>query len=148
MESISFPSYRLNYRQRPLRHGPKYRRKLSSLIVASSRGINNNNGPEHAGKLVDESMIVLRMRIKEMNISEGLELPSEWMEWEKQYFVEYNADVCEAMGILQNLLLNVRPGLGAAMVALVLLSFPVWTGVTLFHALRLAQEFITRFYPS
>ncbi|KAG4191180.1 hypothetical protein ERO13_A07G075900v2 [Gossypium hirsutum] len=130
MESTSFSSYNLlNFNQRPLRHGP-------------------NNGPDYVGKLVDENMIVLRMRIKDTKISEGFELPSEWMEWEKQYYLHYNEDVCEAMGVLQNLLVNVRPSFGIAIVVLVLLSFPISTGVTLFHVLQLGQWFISGFNPN
>ncbi|KAK5818018.1 uncharacterized protein LOC108488554 [Gossypium arboreum] len=150
MESTSFSSYNLlNFNQRPLRHGPKYRRKSGTFIVASTGGINNkSNGPDYVGKLVDENMIVLRMRIKDTKISEGFELPSEWMEWEKQYYLHYNEDVCEAMGVLQNLLVNVRPSFGIAMVVLVLLSFPISTGVTLFHVLQLGQWFISGFNPN
>ncbi|KAK6266617.1 hypothetical protein QUC31_017454 [Theobroma cacao] len=94
-------------------------------------------------------MIVLRMRIKEMKISESsVELPSDWMEWEKQYFLHYNEDVCEAMGLLQNFLMNMRPSLAVGMVALVLLSVPLSSGLTLFHALQIAQGFLSRFNPS
>ncbi|XVF20673.1 hypothetical protein REPUB_Repub12eG0022100 [Reevesia pubescens] len=141
MEATSVTSYRT------LRHDSKYRRKSSSFIVASSRG---SNGPDFEGKLVDENMILLRLRIKEMKISESNvdQLPSNWMTWEKQYFLEYNADVCKAMGFLQNFLIDIRPSLGVAVVAIVLLSLPMSTGVTLFHALQLAQGFISRFNPS
>ncbi|XVF71493.1 hypothetical protein PTKIN_Ptkin12aG0041900 [Pterospermum kingtungense] len=146
MESTGISTYRLIYRQRPLRHDPNYRRRSCSFITASSRG---NNGPDYVGKLVDESMIVLRMRIKDMKILEkSVEVPSTWMEWEKQYFVHYNADVCEAVRLLQNFLMNIRPSLGVGMAALVLLSLPISTGVTLFHALKLAQGFISRFNPN
>lgn len=150
MESTSFSSHNLlNFNQRPLRHGPKYRRKSGTFSVASTGGINNkNNGPDYVGKLIDKNMIVLRMRIKETKISEGFELPSEWMEWEKQHYLHYNEDVCEAMGFLQNLLVNVRPSLGIAMVVLVLLSLPIATGVTLFHVLQLGQWFISGFNPN
>ncbi|MFQ6619433.1 hypothetical protein Gotur_000338 [Gossypium turneri] len=150
MESTSFSSYNLLYfNQRPLRHGPKYRRKSGTFIVASTGGTNNkSNGPDYVGKRVDENMIVLRMRIKDTKISEGFELPSEWMEWEKQYYLHYNEDVCEAMGVLQNLLVNLRPSFGIAMVVLVLLSFPISTGVTLFHVLRLGQWLISGFNPN
>ena len=101
------------------------------------------------GKLVDENLIVLRMRIKEMKISEsGAEMPSNWKEWEKQYFLHYNADVCEAVGVLQNFLMNIRPSLAVAMVVLVLLSLLISTGVTLFHVLQLVQGFISTFNPT
>ncbi|XVE72159.1 hypothetical protein DITRI_Ditri11bG0016500 [Diplodiscus trichospermus] len=146
MESVSVSSPRLIYGQRPIHHHPKHQRKSSSFIMASSRW---RNGPDYVGKHVDANMIVLRMRIKELKISENsVELPSNWMEWEKQCFPHYIADVREAMGLFQNFLMNIRPSFAATMVALVLLSLPISTGVTLFHALQLAQGFISRFNPS
>ncbi|RDX90951.1 hypothetical protein CR513_27132, partial [Mucuna pruriens] len=43
------------------------------------------------GRLVDENMIVLRLRIKEMKMLEANEeVPSHWMEWEKQYCADYD----------------------------------------------------------
>ncbi|XP_021296779.1 uncharacterized protein LOC110426020 [Herrania umbratica] len=89
-------------------------------IMASTRGT-NNGGDHYQGKLVDESMIQLRMRIKEMKVLEKSdELPSNWMEWEKQYFLHYNEDICKAIGLLQNYLLNVRPSLALGMIALLM----------------------------
>ncbi|XP_021296778.1 uncharacterized protein LOC110426019 [Herrania umbratica] len=146
MEATSVSSFRLAYRRRPLRLDPKYWKKSPSFIVASCRG---SDGPDYVGKLVGESMIVLRLRIKEIKISENrVELPSDWMEWEKQYFPHYNEDVFEAMGLLQNFLMNMRPSLAVGMVALVLLSVPLSSGLTLFQALQIAQGFISRFNPS
>ncbi|OMO73398.1 hypothetical protein COLO4_27128 [Corchorus olitorius] len=120
------------------------REKSSSFIMASFR---ERNGPDYMGKLVDESMIVLRMRIKEIKISESKqleELPSGWTEWEKQYLVQYNADVCEAMGLLQNFLMNIRPSLAVGIIALVVFMVPISTGLTFFHALQIAHGFISR----
>ncbi|XP_007033113.2 PREDICTED: uncharacterized protein LOC18601947 [Theobroma cacao] len=96
-------------------------------IMASTRGT-NNGGDHYQGKLVDESMIQLRMRIKEMKVFEKSdELPSNWMEWEKQYFLHYNEDICKAIGLLQNYLMNVRPSLALGMIALLMLSVPIST---------------------
>ncbi|CAK7344177.1 unnamed protein product [Dovyalis caffra] len=113
-------------------------RPRRNTIVALSRG---TNGRGYEGKLVDENMIVLRLRIKEMKILEACNNPpSHWMEWEKQYLLHfnYNNDVCEAVGILQNYLMNVRPSLALGLVTLVSLSLPISTGVVLFQAVEIA----------
>jgi len=67
--------------------------------------------------------------------------PSHWMEWEKQYCLHcnYNNDVCEAVGMLQNYLMNVRPSLALGMVALVSLSVTISTGVVLLQAIEIAM---------
>ncbi|OMO55574.1 hypothetical protein CCACVL1_27170 [Corchorus capsularis] len=147
--SISTSSTRLIINQKirlfRRRRDPKNWGKSSKFnIMASFR---ERNGPDYMGKLVDESMIVLRMRIKEMKISESKqleELPSAWMEWEKQYLLQYNADVCEAMGLLQNFLMNIRPSLAVGIIALVVFMVPISTGLTFFHALQIAHGFISR----
>ncbi|XAR51488.1 hypothetical protein NMG60_11006129 [Bertholletia excelsa] len=84
------------------------------------------DGRDYSGRLVDENMIVLRVRIREMKMSEsGFELPPEWTEWEKKYYEHYNIHVCEAVGYLQSVLINTRPGLAIGMMALIAMSVPV-----------------------
>lgn len=79
----------------------------------------------HDGKLVDEDMIVLRMRIHDIKMtSDQNEPPSNWMEWEKRYYANYNSDICEAVGLLQTQLMNTRPSLALGMLALITLSVP------------------------
>ncbi|KAK4423481.1 hypothetical protein Salat_1930900 [Sesamum alatum] len=71
----------------------------------------------HNGRLVDQSLIVLRRRIHEMKIMEkkvgvGVdEPPSEWWAWEKKWHQFYTSDVLEAVGLLQILLMNARPSM-------------------------------------
>ncbi|KAJ8545910.1 hypothetical protein K7X08_018493 [Anisodus acutangulus] len=61
--------------------------------VVNARFDQHNRG---GSKNVDENMIVLRMRIKELEA--GKSGPSSnWMGWEKKYFAHYNEDVCEAI---------------------------------------------------
>ncbi|CAK7344165.1 unnamed protein product [Dovyalis caffra] len=118
-------------------------RPRRNTIVAVNRG---TNGRDYGGKLVDENMIVLRLRIKEMKMLEACNNPpSHWMEWEKQYFLHfnYNNDVCEAVGILQNYLMNVRPSLALGLVTLVSLSVPIATGVVLFQAVEIAMRVLS-----
>ncbi|GAV75822.1 hypothetical protein CFOL_v3_19298 [Cephalotus follicularis] len=122
---------------------PCKKRPINRNVVASSRG--PNNGRDYgAGRLVDENMVVLRMRIKEAKISEmNHEPPEGWMQWEKQYFMHYHSDVCEAIGLLQNYLMNVRPSFAIGIVALVALSVTISTGVTMFHAIEIAKGILS-----
>ncbi|XP_010243787.1 PREDICTED: uncharacterized protein LOC104587763 [Nelumbo nucifera] len=80
---------------------------------------------DSSGRLVDESMIVLRKRIQEMKMMErNYEPPSDWTEWEKKYYASYDSCICRAVGLLQTQLMKTRPSLALGMVALVLLSVP------------------------
>jgi hypothetical protein len=95
---------------------------------------------DYGGRIVDENMILLRMRIRELKMSEmSQEPPACWMEWEKKYYTQYDEDVCEAVGLLQSYLLSIRPSLALGMAALVILSVPFSAGVLLFHALEMAK---------
>ncbi|KAK7280362.1 hypothetical protein RJT34_25426 [Clitoria ternatea] len=92
------------------------------------------------GKLVDENMILLRMRIREI---EKMEMkskgPSDWTEWEKKYFENYDSDVCEAVGLLQRLLMNTRPCLAVGSLALLMLSMSMSFSISVFHLVELAK---------
>ncbi|TXG46294.1 hypothetical protein EZV62_004926 [Acer yangbiense] len=119
---------------------------ISMAASRSSRSSKRYGGDHHyGGRLVDENMIVLRMRIREMKLLEMRnEPPSNWMEWEKKYYANngYDEDVLEAVGFLQNNLMNMRPGLALGLIALVTLSLVMSTGVVLFHAFQLAHTVI------
>ncbi|EEF35761.1 conserved hypothetical protein [Ricinus communis] len=89
---------------------------------------------DYDGKLIDENMVVLRKRIQEMKTAEGdNEIPSEWMDWEKKYYPDYNSDVCEAAGVLQSVLMNTRPSLALGMVALFLFTVPTSFLIIIFN---------------
>jgi hypothetical protein len=81
------------------------------------------------------------MKIVEMNH----DLPSNWMGWEKQYFFRYNEDVCEALGLLQNFLMSTRPSLAFGLIALVILSVLISSGVALYHAIEIAKRILSGF---
>ncbi|CAK7326698.1 unnamed protein product [Dovyalis caffra] len=102
------------------------KRRLSTKISALRRD-------DYSDKLIDEDMIVLRMRIQEMKIAErNYDVSSEWLEWEKRYYSDsYNSDVCEAVGFLQSVLMKTRPSLVLGMVGLVALSIPTSIGVAI-----------------
>ncbi|KVH92396.1 hypothetical protein Ccrd_005589 [Cynara cardunculus var. scolymus] len=107
-----------------------FRHGTESFIVNARR---RNNDKKN---VVDENMIVLRMRIKEVEIEEmgGLPLaaPENWMKWEKQY-ERYNEDVCEAIGKLQTWLMNTRPSLVLGVLILLMMSVFLSTGVVVYH---------------
>ena len=98
------------------------------------------------GKLVDENMIVLRMRIKDMKMLETSQMPpSDWMEWERKYFPDYNKDVCEGVGLLQKCLMNTRPCLAIGMVAFVALSVTISAWVIILNVMGLIEGVVLGF---
>ncbi|KAI4313823.1 hypothetical protein L6164_026773 [Bauhinia variegata] len=106
-------------------------------IMASRR---DSYGHEYDGKLVDQNMIVLRMRIREIEMKEmKIEAPSDWMEWEKQYFANYDSDICEAIGLLQMQLMNTRPCVVLGMLALLMITTPMSMSLSVFHLVELAN---------
>ncbi|XP_020220123.1 uncharacterized protein LOC109803068 [Cajanus cajan] len=112
-------------------------------IVRASNGRDNHVGK---GKLVDENMIVLRLRIKEMKMLEmNREAPSNWMDWEKQCYDHYDEDVCNAIGLLQSYLMGVRPSVALGMLTLVALSVPISSTTLLFCALQMGKSFLSSF---
>ncbi|KAF9614693.1 hypothetical protein IFM89_019821 [Coptis chinensis] len=102
-------------------------KRLSTRIYAERR---DANGKKHGGGRVDEDMIVLRMRIHDMKMEEAnYEAPSNWMEWEKKYYANYDSDVCEAVGLLQTQLMNTRPSFVIGMAVLLVLSVTTSTAM-------------------
>ncbi|KAK9277470.1 hypothetical protein L1049_007014 [Liquidambar formosana] len=113
------------------------KRRPTVVITASKR---DAYGRDYHSNLVDESMIVLRKRIHEMEMVErNHEPPRDWMEWERRYYSNYDSDICEAVGFLQSQLMNVRPSLALGMMALIALSVPTSTAVIVFHLVELAK---------
>ncbi|TKY50940.1 hypothetical protein E2542_SST22447 [Spatholobus suberectus] len=111
-----------------------------SLIYASNR---DSFGHHYDGKLVDENMILLRMRIREIETVEMKgKAPSDWTEWEKKYFGNYDSEVYEAVGLLQRVLMNTRPCFAVGMLALVMLSMSMSMLQVVFHLLELAKGII------
>ncbi|MCD9645173.1 hypothetical protein HAX54_033895 [Datura stramonium] len=99
-----------------------------------------NDQNYYNGRNVDENMIVLRKRIQDMRMIErNYEPPAEWMDWEKKIYGNYNSSICEAMGLLQYLLMNTRPSLALGMVALVAFSVPTSTTIVLFHLIEFTK---------
>ncbi|XP_054782169.1 uncharacterized protein LOC129289421 [Prosopis cineraria] len=115
---------------------PRRQRRVGGMAVVRAIG-----GREW-GRLVDENMIVLRLRIREMKIMEKKNEKEEdddkgMMEWEREYYVgEYGEHVCEAIGLLQSYLMSVRPCFAMAMILLVALSVFVSSGILLLSSIN------------
>ncbi|KAJ4973619.1 hypothetical protein NE237_006793 [Protea cynaroides] len=96
------------------------------------------------GRLVDESMIVLRRRIHETKMMErNYEPPEDWMEWEKKYYTSYDARICRAVGMLQSQLMNTRPSLALGMLALVGFSVPTSTILIMLHLMNVGNGILS-----
>lgn len=139
MKTTSLMSPRLTGREVITKGSTSTRKKMK--IVNKRKDDNRSNF-----NLVDQNMIVLRVRIKEMKMLEtgagGEETtPSNWTEWEKKYFVHYDEDVCEAIGQLQLFLMNTRPTLAVGLVALIATSVPLSTSFLIFNVIEILKKF-------
>ncbi|CAK9154787.1 unnamed protein product [Ilex paraguariensis] len=116
----------------PPKTGFKHPKRVASATISASRreSHEHNNG----GRMVDENLIILRKRIHEMKMIErNYEPPSDWMDWEKSYYVRYDSIICEAMGFLQSQLMNTRPSLALGMIAVIALSLPTSMAVVMVY---------------
>ncbi|KAJ4960206.1 hypothetical protein NE237_020116 [Protea cynaroides] len=128
-----------NFRRR--KNGFGFRCNRSTMTVSAARRDDYGGGNE----TVDENMIVLRKRIHEMKMMEkNQEAPEDWMEWEKKYYRHYNSDVCEAVGLLQTQLMEMRPGLVFGMAVVVMLSVPTSMSVVALHLMEMAKWILSR----
>jgi len=101
-------------------------------LIHASKG--DSFGHHYEGKMVDENMILLRMRIREIEMVEMKgKAGSDWSEWEKKYFQNYDSEVCEAVGLLQRLLINTRPSFALVTFALLMLATSMSIFQLFFH---------------
>lgn len=115
-----------------------------SRIVASSRKEAHDHYQNYSSRLVDENMIVLRKKIHEMKMVErNYEPPAEWMDWEKRYYTSYDSFICQVMGLLQSQLMNTRPSLALAFMALIVFSVPASTFMVLSHLMEITKGALT-----
>ncbi|XP_058082553.1 uncharacterized protein LOC131230669 [Magnolia sinica] len=141
MNTLSFPSSKLLPQPFHSNLSPILPFRPKRLRITASAARNNGHDWGFGGRSVDEDMIVLRMRIHEMKMAEmNYEPPVHWMEWEKRYYTCYDSDVCEAVGLLQTVLMNTRPSLAIGIVAFVALSVPTSTVFIMFHLIKLAKS--------
>eukprot|EP00253_Pinus_taeda_P028093 PITA_28093 len=97
--------------------------KRRATVKAANSG-DNKFGPGGPSSL-DAELIVLRKRIHELRRQErNYAPPQHWMKWEKDWSLTYASDVCEAVGWLQNKVINTRPSVAIASLSLISLSVP------------------------
>ncbi|KAG6579243.1 hypothetical protein SDJN03_23691, partial [Cucurbita argyrosperma subsp. sororia] len=151
MKSISSANSAPFLHFHPISSSSRRRRRRPPLftVMASSRGAdsnsnnNNNNNYYASGKLVDESMIVLRKRIHEIKMVErSHEPPSDWLDWEKRCYSDYDSHICEALGYLQSHLMNTRPSVALGILLLITLSVPLSSAVILHRFIDIAAALL------
>ncbi|KAB1211264.1 hypothetical protein CJ030_MR6G021546 [Morella rubra] len=145
MQATNYLSSSTTLPRGPISLSPSRGRNPRGLIVNASR---ERNGRDYGGRLVDENMIVLRVRLRELKMLETSQKPpSNWMQWEKQYYTHYGEDVCQAIGLLQSYLMGIRPSLALGMAALVTMSVPLSAGVVLFNVIEMAKAILAGSHP-
>ncbi|GLJ09355.1 hypothetical protein SUGI_0107250 [Cryptomeria japonica] len=85
----------------------------------------SSSGESGHRSMVDEDMLVLRKRMHQIRMEEINYIPPQhWMEWEKKWYPTYDSDICSSLMWLQNRLLNTRPSVTMAVMALFFFSVP------------------------
>lgn len=119
------------------------RKNGASTRILAIRRDGKGEKDRHDHKLVDENMIVLKMRIREMTTKEqenrATPPPEHWMGWEKEWYKSYDNDVYELVGLLQNLLMDTRPSLAIGVIALLILSVSTPLAVVLTYFLNIVM---------
>ncbi|KAF7026914.1 hypothetical protein CFC21_039004 [Triticum aestivum] len=107
-------------------HGPVLRPRSPRAVPMATVRCGAFRRDHYGGALADEGMAVLRRRIREARMAEtNYEAPPGWAAWEKRYYRAYVSDVSTLAGALQLLAMDTRPGVAAAVAALVLAGLPV-----------------------
>ncbi|KAL8157536.1 hypothetical protein AgCh_002297 [Apium graveolens] len=131
----SLGSFSRNLSSRKINLNPRSRH--SNLLITSAYDKNQN------GRVVNENMIVLRMRIRDIKMAESNEdqdVSENWMEWEKTYYRQkYSSDITKGVGMLQVMLMETRPSLVLGMLALVLFGLSYSMVVAVCMLIDMAQ---------
>lgn len=117
---------------RPKRLGNARERGISPSILAMRRDGKREKRRDH--KVVDENMVVLKMRIEEMKVKEREEAAAPLIE--REWYKNYDSDVYELVGLLQMVMMNNRPSLVLGVVALLVLSSSTSLALVLSYSLR------------
>jgi hypothetical protein len=121
------------------KNGQSHPKRAFARVFASRKEPDHDQNYS-GGRLVDESMIVLRRRMHVMKMMErNYKPPSEWMDWEKQFYTSYDSSICHLMGFLQIQLMNTRPGLALGLLSVLILSVPTSTALVLFHLMEITK---------
>lgn len=101
------------------------------------------------GNMVDADMIVLRKRMFDLKMQEtNYKTPEEYMEWEKELYLAYNAQVFRAMGWLQSTLINTRPIVAITLLTLISASVPLSIFIVSENSVSSVSQITTAFLSS
>ncbi|KAL0463491.1 UNVERIFIED_CONTAM: hypothetical protein Slati_0236700 [Sesamum latifolium] len=81
-------------------------------------------------------------------IERNYEPPMEWMDWEKRFYASYDSIICDAMGHLQSYLMETRPSLALAIIALIAFSVPTSTALLMYNLLELSKGVLSGIHLS
>ncbi|GLU04661.1 hypothetical protein SLE2022_217990 [Rubroshorea leprosula] len=140
MESMALNSSPLSFRPFSTTTTVSSRHRRSAISTKIFAAKKEARGRDSGGRIVDESMIVLRKRIHEMKMIErNYEPPADWMDWEKRFYTSYDSMICEIMGVLQSQLMNTRPSVALGVMALIALSLPISATVVFSQLTEMAK---------
>lgn len=103
----------------------KKKRRVSNHFIRAAYSGSDRQFDSGNWSIVDANMIVLRKRISELKAQEeNYELHADWMQWERNLYPSHQSNVLHSIGWLQFSLINARPSVGLAVVALTTLWLP------------------------
>jgi hypothetical protein len=123
--SKSIPSHRQHI-------GPCSLKRSPAIRITAKKDI---HGGDFGGPMADNDMFTLSRRLHEIKITTEtkLEAQKSWMEWERRYYDKYCSGVCAFVGLVQLLLMNIRPSTAVAMLVLFMSSVPAAIIMVLLH---------------
>ncbi|XP_047306408.1 uncharacterized protein LOC124909818 [Impatiens glandulifera] len=135
LTSSFLPSRPLHLHRKTVIQSKKRLIPARKITLMRRESHNHNDGQN----MVDEGMLILRMRIHEMKLADKNyeSPPEEWMWWEKQVYGDYDAFICDVMGMLQSWLLETRPATAVGFLVILALSLPISAATVMFHVARI-----------
>jgi len=101
------------------------------------------------GNMVDADMILLRKRMFDLKMQEtNYKTPAEYMEWEKEVYPAYHAQVFRSMVWLQSTLINTRPIVAITLLSLISASVPLSILIVSANPVSLVSQITTAFLSS
>ncbi|CAK9874718.1 unnamed protein product [Sphagnum jensenii] len=107
-----------------LLHRLRNQPRRSGVVRAS--GTESESAGTGGSGMVDANMMILRKRIQSLRTQETFyDMPKEWMEWERNAYASYRADICLLLSTIESQLLIMRPSIALSVVSMSLAILPV-----------------------
>lgn len=118
----------------------KRKKSVSGHVIRAASSGSDRPFDSGSWSSVDAEMIVLRKRISEMKAKEeNYEFQAEWMQWERNLYPSHQSNMFQAIGWLQFSLINARPSVVLAVLALITL----WLPTSVLIAMVLGTGYVT-----